>query len=136
MNKSISVGGLPQNTFYLIMVDRFKTYINALEVGVNEKDAYFYAYVRIDISLNVLLTFKALVPIIGYTFAKFFIIDQMNLLDIERVPHFLKITSKLYSHGYNNIDKCIMLINYPSNENIERFLSLRPNKRKHIDYYN
>jgi hypothetical protein len=99
-------------------------YINTLCFGLTEADAYDFARNRvISRTIEQLITFKALIPIIGYKFAKYFIIDIQY--DINNSPHFLSVVSKYYSMGYICVHRCKKLLENPSEENLSKLKAKR-----------
>ena len=99
-------------------------YINTLCFGFTEQDAYDFARNRvIHRTLDQFIIFKALIPIIGYKFAKYFIIDIQY--DIDNSPHFLSVVSKYYSMGYICVHRCKKLLENPSEENMGKLKAKR-----------
>jgi hypothetical protein len=125
-NKVISHGGKLEHA---VILDTYghsscNIYINTLCFGLNEPDAYSFAQNRvINRTMEQLITFKALIPIIGYRFAKYFIIDIQY--DINNSPHFLSIVSKYYSMGYICVHRCKKLLENPSEENMGKLKAKR-----------
>ncbi len=100
-------------------------YIYALMYGFTERDAHSFATNRrlIGTTIEQLQTFKALIPIIGYKFAKHFIIDVPY--NLEQYPHFLPVVSKYYLMGYVCVHKCAKLLADPSEENMGKLKAKR-----------
>jgi hypothetical protein len=67
--------------------------------GLKEKDAFYYTIkMPWKYSVESLLTFKSLVPIVGYDYAKMFLLDLRYNLD--DYPYFVQVASKMNSHKY------------------------------------
>jgi len=121
------LGGRTDNVI-IIMNDLgdagYYKYLMSLFFGFTEEDAYYYArqssFTR---TKEHFITFKALVPIIGYKFAKHFIIDIMYNLD--QCPHFLSVVSRYYTLGYVCLRKCEKLLENPSEENMGKLKAKR-----------
>ncbi len=127
-NLAISLGGTIDNIINInthhgtIGCNR---YINSLNYGFTEQDAHKFATNPImgRTTFEQLKTFKALVPIIGYKFSKYFIIDVPYNLD--QYPHFLSVVSRYYSMGYVCVHKCAKLLADPSEENMGKLKAKR-----------
>jgi hypothetical protein len=111
--------------FQMIICNRFKSFIKALAVGVKRHDAYTIIS-KNNITDDNLINFKAFLPIVGYEYAKHFIIEHP--LDLEEHPHFIQVASKLNSVGYISYDECKVLAKYP--HYMERTLAFQHTQRK------
>jgi hypothetical protein len=102
----------------------YNKYIYALKFGFTEEDAHdFGINPAMRTTIEQLKTFKALIPIIGYKFAKYFIIDIPY--NIDNHPHFLSVVSRYYSMGYVCVHKCAKLLRDPSEENMGKLKAKR-----------
>ncbi len=119
-------GGHPGKALNHLSFNRYKIYLNSLVCGVQEPHANFYASSRFSLSQDLLLTFKAIVPIVGYYYAKCFVLDK--IYNFDDYPYFLQIASRLNSRNIFNFDKCIVFSK--TGADLEKFLSLRNKKRK------
>jgi hypothetical protein len=94
-----NVGGKRDTTFKFIMFNTCRFYYDLLIHGVKEEDAStLSSYTRVPCTLEVLLTFKALVPIVGYYYAHDFLL--VNRYNLEEYPYFVQVASKMNSHKY------------------------------------
>ncbi len=126
----ISYGGTPENILYFIINDRIQSYASLLMNGVKDEDAHYYNYesnyfVFGIIPMDVILTFRALVPIVGYYYAHNFILNRRYNLD--NYPFFLEIASQMNSRNYFCIDKCVSFSK--TGGSIDKLFTLRNRKR-------
>jgi hypothetical protein len=126
INYAIFCNGKPDNTLKHIINDKIQLYVEPLMCGIKEKDADYYASSRKVILPELLLTFKALIPIVGYDYAKHFIIDRR--INLDEYPYFLEVASKLNSNNCISFEKCSKFSKYGGD--LDRVLSLRDKKRK------
>ncbi len=110
----------------------YQLYIELLICGVKEIDANCYARTRY-IEPEQLLTFKALVPIIGYYYANAFYLGGPYAiylerpLDFEEYPYFVEVASKMNSLNIFCIEQCLRFSK--TGGNIDKLLTLRNRKR-------
>jgi hypothetical protein len=119
-------GGHPGKALNHLSYNRYKIYLDSLICGVQEPHANWYASSRTSLAPDLLLTFKSLVPIVGYFYAKYFILDRMYNLD--DLPYFVEVASKLNSHNIFSIDKCKTFS--LTGGDLDKVLTLRNRKRK------
>ncbi len=125
---AVTLGGNAAQALMLITCDKHGVYLIALACGVNVEDAYLYAISDEHVPFNIFYNFKAVLPLIGYSYAKYFCLD--NNTNLNEIPHFLSVVNQLYTNGFECIDKCKALLKNPSQYSIERALSLRSAKRQ------
>ena len=118
-------GGKPGNALEHIAADKFKLYLDSLICGVKEENAHYYASFRPSITLDLLLTFKALVPVVGSFYAEYFILNSTH--NLNDFPYFLEVASKLNSMNYFSIDKCKEFSK--TGGDIDKIFTLRKRKR-------
>ena len=119
-------GGNLDRMFYLINFNNHYKYINALMCGLKEKDAFYYTIkIQWKYSVESLLTFKSLVPIVGYDYAKIFLLDLRYNLD--DYPYFVQVASLMNSRNYFCIDKCVGFSK--TGASIDKIFTLRNRKR-------
>ncbi len=129
IRKAVYYGGNPENVLYILhsFDYSFENYIIALMCGVEEQLAYKYSYH--SHTPNLFLTFKALVPIVGYNYAKMFILEDRYTFD--EYPYFLEVASKMNSHNILDYQKCLLFSK--TSGNVDKLVSLRDRKRKFSD---
>ncbi len=120
------LGGRPERTLPHLTYNRLRIYIGALVCGVKEKDADWYASSRTELPEDLLLTFKALYPIVGYYYARYFILSIPHNLD--ELPYFVQVASTLNANNIFDIDKCTVFSK--SGGDLDKLLTLRIRKRK------
>ncbi len=119
-------GGDLDRMLYLINSNYHYNYINALMCGLKEKDAFYYTIkMPWKYSVESLLTFKSLVPIVGYDYAKMFLLDLRYNLD--DYPYFVQVASLMNSRNYFCIDKCVGFSK--TGASIDKIFTLRNRKR-------
>ena len=128
----ISYGGKPENILYFIINDRIQSYASLLMNGVKDEDAFYYNY-DFDyysefyiIPMDVILTFRALVPIVGYYYANNFILNKRYNLD--DYPFFVEIASQMNSRNFFHIDKCLAFSK--TGGSLDKVFTLRNRKRR------
>jgi hypothetical protein len=123
INNICNIGGLPEKAFYYLVHNKFKEYGNLLICGVKEEDISKIIFTSFE--NEKLLIFKALVPIVGYYYAKDFILDKR--CNIDDYPYFLQVASKMNEH---NVYTNKYLKFSKTGNNIDKILTLRNRKRK------
>ena len=92
------IGGSHNNSIYYIMRGKSIVYTFLLLCGVKEEDISNIIF--IELQDEYLLQFKALVPVVGYYYAKDFLLERKY--NINEYPFFLQIASKMNEH---NVDE-------------------------------
>ena len=126
INHVKNVGGRPGRTLVHLTYNRLRIYMSSLMCGVKEKDADWFASSRTELPEHLLLTFKALYPVVGYFYAKYFILECPYYLD--KLPSLIEVASKLNSQNILNIKKCIIFCQ--TETDLYKIMSLRIRKRK------
>ncbi len=121
-------GGKPERALVHLshpMWNCYKQYVELLICGVKETHADYYAG-NYSIDFERSLTFKALMPIIGYYYAQMFILNVQY--DFDEFPYFVEIASKMNSYNIFNIEQCMRFSK--TGGNLDKLLTLRDRKRK------
>jgi hypothetical protein len=127
INHVKSLGGLPGRILAHLAYNRLRIYAGSLICGLQEKDANWFASSRTELPEDLLLTFKALYPIVGYYYAKYFILSVPHNLDT--LPYFVQVASTLNANNIFDIDKCRLFSK--TGGDLDKILTLRNRKRKH-----
>ena len=108
------------------------SYQDLLIVGVKEADCHNHVYTSDLYSSEEqntirerLLTFKSLVPIVGYDYAKHFVLDQKY--SFQEYPHFIKSASYLNEKNFIDFRVCMLLSRNGGNP--DRMMSMRKRKQ-------
>ena len=117
------IGGSHNNSIYYIMRGKSIVYTFLLLCGVKEEDISNIIFT--ELQDEYLLQFKALVPVVGYYYAKDFLLERKY--NINEYPFFLQIASKMNEHNVYT-DKYLMFSK--TGGCIDRILTLRNKKRK------
>jgi hypothetical protein len=123
INHAIDIGGTPLKAFDYGISQWSKYYLALLSCGVKEKDIEEHIYTPIE--PNKLLEFKTLIPIVGYYYAKDFILERK--CNIDEYPYFLQVASKMNEQNIYN-DKYLIFSKIGGS--VDRVLTLRNRKRK------
>ena len=97
-----NVGGKLNTIFELILNNAHMIYYELLIHDVKEEDAnkisFNKSYLDFTNKRQTLLTFKALVPVVGYYYAYDFLL--YNKYNLDDYPYFVQVASKMNSHKY------------------------------------
>ncbi len=112
IDNAIDIGGIASDAFSTILLNDYNVYYNYLLFNIPSKDAAEFSYSGYDIfSEEILITYKALIPIIGKTYGVYFILEMNEMNMLEEEENIIHILSMLYRHNIENVKIANLIIN-------------------------
>jgi hypothetical protein len=126
IDDAIAIGGNAADAFHTICLDDFDLYYQYLLFGIPSKDAKEFSYSGDNVfTLEKLLEYKNLIPIIGKIYGVYFVLDMDMALD-ETIVHIL---SQLYTNNIEDINIAELIVDDYSEDFLQRVISMKHEER-------